>query len=200
MQNKGVAHNLVDYIQTSIGNNNQYIVIDYIPNRKSKIVVDYAPESLGIVFYASKSAYVSRCLAIHNAGNIYFATGEFYGDAPSFEQSSGERGILSLDFYKDRISLTKGTYVDERILSAQSSSYDMLAVDECIDLHIFKRLDNNAQSYGLKIYSIKLYEEDKLLYDLNPFDDGDKNGLVNMLTGKTYCDENGGLFISPITT
>lgn len=192
-------HNLVEYIKTS-SNNQLHIVIDYIPNRKSRIVVDFLNRSLpnSPIFYASKSGVESRCAVIVTTGVLYFATGNFQGNAPSFTLDS-ERAVVDLNMAQDEISVTTNTYV-KKIISEQSSVYDMLAVDECIELHLFKRLDTEKYAQNVAIYSVQLYEEDNLLYDLRPFDDGDKNGLVNILTGKTYCDVYGRLFLSPITT
>ena len=189
------THNvsLVEYITS---NDNQYLVLDYVPNNKSRLVFnfEYLSTSSVPLFYASKSATSSRCVIVVSNAYIYFASGNFQGSAPYFEFTSNKKTLLDIDFKNDVITIND----NQLSISELSSQYDMLALDNCININLFKRLDTNLYGSNLKIYSLDIYDNDTLLYQLRPFDLGNQNGLINILTGKIYTDVNGNLFKSPL--
>lgn len=182
------VHNLVQYIAA---NGKSYIELPFIPNEKTRIVAQLNRPigDAGYIFYAS--GYNSTFKVVRSGENTYFYFTQSTVSGNYLPTGWGNYTI-DIDLLNDNISINT--------TSKQISIYcpDYLSnLSNCTRLDILGGKDSSYPK-NIKLFSVQIYDNNKLIYDLRPFDDGDKNGLVNVLNNKIYTDVNGYLFTSPI--
>lgn len=192
----------IPYIEAD---DNQYTIIDYIPNRNTRVVVkcsttDRAHDkclfgvrgsnaSTGNFLAFLNNNYVASNNAMKDADtNIGFLYGSnawsnLFGDNPGYYTGTGYSEIAEYDMS------VNGVYVNGELVqpvtekgSPASQKMGIFAMtlngDTNIDPRIF---------YG-KIYSFKIYEDDELLCDLQPVFDNELNeaGFYDIINDKFY--------------
>ena len=177
----------------------QGVVLDYHVNPKTKIVVDFAFLSpltrQWRLFGVEGSSEVFACLYISN-GDVY---------SWSWRNSSGnyswtdvrvtaDRRTITLDGPNKKIQVVKDGNVETNLTTAAvtaTSTFPLGLFGDTTD----KYGSAVANKCKAKIYSFKIYEDDGLVMDLEPWQGTDGSyALKDVLSGKVYLPMTGNAF------
>lgn len=183
---------LIPYLKAD-GKN--YLIIDYQPNINTKLYIKYViPSSSNhqIVFDAtnwkiSTNNRVNRFTYVASKNGNWLALGDIPNGAPNISANAEYKNYIYIDVNKSQCTTPTGT----KNLYPDCDISGLVSTD---NLHIFHRGDNNTIASSVHIHDIQIYENDKLLYNLQPFDDGVNNGLINIIDGTKYTSVTGGRF------
>ncbi|MBQ6341167.1 MAG: hypothetical protein IJI36_18680, partial [Kiritimatiellae bacterium] len=175
----------------------QGVVLDYHVNPKTKIVVDFTFLSpltkQWRLFGVEGASEVFACIYISN-GNVY---------SWSWKNSSGnwswtdvpvtaDRRTITLDGPNKSIEVVKDGVVETNktmLAVTATSTYPLGLFGDTTD----KYGSAVANKCKARIYSFKIYEDDALVVDLEPWTDGNGTyALKDVLSGKVYPPMSGG--------
>lgn len=185
-------------------NGKDYIVIDYQPNTKTCVEIEYRLSdkyTQGTLIDGGEYRKNSRFVIVTQPGNIWFRFGNSTIARGLMVNSTYPRIYIMLDILNNKY-VVKDIDADEVVATYTIEEEGGAPINTFTagkDLSIFYREENLNIGKGHKLYYIKIYENNKLLYDLLPYDNGNKNGLYNTLTNKLYTSVLGGNFLTSIT-
>ena len=175
----------------------QGVVLDYHVNPKTKIVVDFTFLSpltkQWRLFGAEGSSEVIACIYISN-GNVYSwswknGSGNYTW---TYVPVTADRRTITLDGPNKFIEVVKDGVVEtNKAMSAvtATSSYPLGLFGDTTDKY-GSTVANKCKS---RIYSFKIYEDDALVMDLEPWTDGNGTyALKDVLSGTVYPPMSGG--------
>lgn len=168
-------------------NGRDYMIIDYKPTWSTRLTIDYSysSSSQSILLDASDFENIGQRYAITLAGqsSLYYGVGTI----------TGVGHVLSDTFIDFNLSNKTFNTLNYTYSIYQTGCNPNTFIEGGF-IYIFHRSDTNKISNNIKIYSVQIYENDKLLYNLQPFDDGINNGLINIIDGTKYTSVTGGRF------
>ena len=177
----------------------QGVVLDYHVNPKTKIVVDFAFLSpltrQWRLFGVEGSSEVFACLYISN-GDVYSwswrnSSGNY---SWTYVRVTADRRTITLDGPNKKIEVAKDGNVETNMTMAAvtaTSTFPLGLFGDTTD----KYGSAVANKCKAKIYSFKIYEDDGLVMDLEPWHGTDGSyALKDVLSGKVYLPMTGNAF------
>ena len=174
----------------------QGIVLDYFVNPRTKIVADFAFQSPFTrqwrLFGVEGSAGVIACIYI-SAGDCYsWAWRNSSGNYTwTYVPVTADRRTITLDGPNKFIEVVKDGNVETNLAVAAVTATAAFPLGLFGDTN--DKYGSVANKCKAKIYSFKIYEDDEMVMDLEPWTDG--NGmyaLKDILSGKVYPPMSGG--------
>ena len=175
----------------------QGIVLDYFVNPRTKIVADFAFQSPFTrqwrLFGVEGSAGVVACIYI-SAGDCYsWAWRNSSGNYTwTYVPVTADRRTLTLDGPNKFIEVVKDGNVETNLAVAAvtaTATFPLGLFGDTTD----KYGSTVANKCKAKIYSFKIYEDDEMVMDLEPWTDGNGTyALKDVLSGKVYLPMSGG--------
>lgn len=191
----------IQYLEYIESTGTQIILTDYYPNPKTKIVacIQLKENGNSLKGSSSNNSFIGASngqgyLFSFNHGsddnNVSNATSFFIWNDKS--TSTGGRVISTKPYGIDNIT-KKGILIfgpNNFNFLDQNITLDKKTSTQELPMAIFGRNVKGDlvpyNRFNLKVYSFQIYEDGKLLLDLKPFQDGNNNGLIDIINNKKY--------------
>ena len=184
---------------TTESDGTQGVVLDYHVNPKTKIVVDFTLLSpltrQWRLFGVEGASEVCACIYISN-GDVYSwswrnTSGNY---SWTYVRVTADRRTITLDGPNKKIQVVKDGNVETNMTTAAvtaTSTFPLGLFGDTTD----KYGSAVANKCKAKIYSFKIYEDDGLVMDLEPWHGTDGSyALKDVLSGKVYLPMTGNAF------